>query len=185
LVLPRLLRTDSHALLWALTVLVYALLFLRLPVDAGYLVPIYPFAFLLVARVLARFSPTGAIRELRPSWREANLWHDYRTRTRWQTFAERIGDADAPPHSVVLTLGAFPDVAVINWDRYRYAIVERDLDAVSMLADNGALWDDARDVVFLAVSEPRILDRFRARGYAIYRAEPEGADWRVRLVRVD
>jgi hypothetical protein len=210
LALPGMLRSDPHVLMWLLTVVIYALVFLRLPVDAGYLVPIYPFAFLLVARVLIRwalpaivvasvlsgfvdltiqrihnFDPAVAAREVRPSWREANFVHDYRTRTRWRSFAERIPEADVPPHSVVLTLGAFPNVAVVNWDRLRYEIVKRDLSAVSMISDNGALWDDARDVVFLAVSEPDVLDRFRAGEYAIYRVEPEGSDWRVRLSPVE
>ncbi|MGH2602101.1 MAG: hypothetical protein ACRDJ9_22280, partial [Dehalococcoidia bacterium] len=209
LALPRLLRTDPHLLLWLLTVVIYALIFLRLPVDAGYLIPIYPFAFLLVARVLARwalpvivvatllsgvvdldiqrihnFDPAIAAREVRPSWRAATLWNDARTRTRWQRFAERIGETPVPPHSAVLTLGAFPDVAGLNWNRLRYEIIDRDLDAVSMLSDKGALWDDDNDVVYLAVSEPRILDRLRAQGYAIYRAEPDGPDWHVRLVGI-
>lgn len=210
LTLPHLIRSDPHVLMWILTVLIYALIFLRLPVDAGYLIPIYPFAFLLIARVLARwalativiavllsgvvdltiqgihnFSPAIAAREVRPSWKEANLWHDYRTRTRWQSYAERIAAADVPPHSVVLTLGAFPDVAVVTWDHLRYAIVERDLDAVSMLSDNGVLWDDERDIAYLAVSEPEVIARLVAQGYALYRAEPIGPDWQVRLVPID
>ncbi|MGD9890739.1 MAG: hypothetical protein AB7R89_30510 [Dehalococcoidia bacterium] len=210
LTLPRLLRTDPHVLVWVLTIVIYTLIFLRLPVDAGYLIPIYPFAFLLVARILARwalpvivsatllsgvidltiqsihnFSPTIAAREVRPSWKDAILWHDLRTRSRWHTFAERIGAADVPPHSVVLTLGAFPAVAVNNWNQFRYTIVDRDLGAVSMLSDNGALWDDENDIVYLAVSEPHILEQFRSEGYTIFRVEPAGPDWQVRLVPVD
>ena len=206
---PRLLRDDRHVLLWTLTVIMYTLIFLRLPVDAGYLIPIYPFAFLLVARILVRwalpvivaasivagfvdldiqrihnFSPTAAAREVRPSWRAANVAYDLRTRARWRSYAARLAGAPAPPHSVVLTGGAFPDMAVVNWDRLRYAIVERDLGAVSMLSDNGSLWDDDRDVVYLAVSEPRIIDGFRARGYGVYRAEPAGGGWQVHLTAV-
>ena len=208
--LPQLLRTDPHVLAWTLTVLIYVLLYLRLPVDAGYLVPVYPFAFLLVARVLARWAlpvivtaallsgfvdldvqrieklaSPSALGEVRPSWRVATFAHDLRARRRWQAFAGRIVQEPVPPHSVVLTLGAFPVVTVDHWGQLRYAIVERDLDAVSMLSDNGALWDDANEVVYLAVSGPQILERFRAEGYQIYRAEPEGADWRVRLRRVE
>jgi hypothetical protein len=203
---PRLLHDDPHVLLWTLTVIIYAIIFLRLPVDAGYLIPIYPFAFLLVARVLVRwalpvivaasivagfidldiqrihnFSPTAAAREVRPSWRVANIPYDLQTRARWRSYAARLAEAPAPPHSVVLTGGAFPDMAVVNWDRLRYAIVERDLGAVSMLSDNGALCDDDRDVIYLAVSEPRIIDDLRARGYGVYGAEPTGREWRVYL----
>lgn len=207
--LPALLRTDAQVLSWVVTILIYTLLYLRLPVDLGYLVPVYPFAFLLVARVLARwalpvifaaalvsgvvdlniqglhnFSPVIAAREVRPSWRVAGFAHDWRTRTRWRDFARRILDQPLPPKSVVLTGGAFPDVAVAGWDRFRYAIIARDLSAVSMISDNGALWDDARETVYLAVSEPRILDSFRTQGYSVLRAVPEGEGWRVRLIPV-
>lgn len=207
---PRLLNVNPHVLVWSLTVVIYGLIFLRLPMDAGYLIPIYPFAFLLVAKVLARwalpaivvatllsgvvdldiqglhnFSPTIAAREVRPSWRVAGFARDYRARTRWRDFAEDIPREPVPPQSVVLTLGAFPDVAVLWWDRLDYAIVERDLNAVSMLSDNGSLRGRERDVVYLAVSEPEVLRRLRGQGYSVYRAEPEGPAWRVRLLPVE
>lgn len=205
--LPSVARRDPQVLAWLVAVAIYGLLFLRLPVDVGYLVPVYPFAFLLLARVLSRwalplvvcatmlsgmidldiqrlhnFSPASAVREVRPSWRVANLPNEYIARTRWRDYAERIVAEPVPPHSVVLTGGAFPVVAVTAWDRLRYEIVERDLGAVSMISDNGALWDEARDVVYLAVSEPRIVQRFRTDRYAVYRAEPVGRAWRARLV---
>jgi hypothetical protein len=203
---PRRLARDPHVLVWSLTVVLYALIYLRVPVDIGYLVPLYPFAFLLVARVLRpwalpvilaaallsglvdltiqgvhNFSPRLAAQEIRPSWRVAGFFHDYRTRTRWLDYAERPGREPVPPHSVILTGGAFPNVAVLAWDRLRYQIIERDLNAVSMISDNGSLWDDERDLVYLAVSEPRIIERFRAAGYTIYRATPEGPGWDVKL----
>lgn len=208
--LPGLLGRDPHVLLCTITVVIYTALFLRLPIDAGYLIPIYPFAFLLVARILARwalmwivvvtllggvadldiqglhnFDPRIAGREVRPSWRVATLADDYRMRTRWHRFAEAIPQAGAPPHSVVLTLGAFPDVAVLHWDDLRYAIVERDRRAVSMLSDNGSLWDDRRDVVYLAVADQPTLDRFRTAGYTVYRATPDGPSWRVHIEPVE
>jgi hypothetical protein len=74
-------------------------------------------------------------------------------------------------------------VAVLHWDRrLRFAIVERDRSAISMLSDNGSATDRKGDVVYLAVSTPEIIERYRAQGYAIFRAEPADPDWREVLL---
>ncbi|MCL6596839.1 MAG: hypothetical protein K6V73_11640 [Firmicutes bacterium] len=83
---------------------------------------------------------------------------------------------------VVLTGGAFPNVAVLHWGRLRYAIVARDRQAISMLSDNGSMTDDARDVVYLAVSTPEVIARYRAQGYTIFRAEPADPSWQTVLL---
>lgn len=193
---------DRHPTAWLLAVALWTAAFLRLPVDLGYLVPIYPFGFLLLAVTLRRalfaavlavilvagvidldiqqlhnFDPHIAARTVRPSWRVAGLPYDQMARRRWARYARAIPAASVPKHSVVLTMGAFPDVAVLHWGRLRYAIVERDRRAISMLSDNGSLTDPARDVVYLAVSTPEVLARYRARGYAVYRVDPAGPDW--------
>lgn len=200
--LPRAAARDPHLLAWLLAVALWAAAFLRLPVDLGYLVPVYPFGFLLLAVTLRRtlfaavlavillagvidldiqqlhnFDPHIAARTVRPSWRVAGLPYDQMARRRWARYARAIPEAPVPEHSVVLTMGAFPDVAVLHWGRLRYAIVERDRRAISMLSDNGSLTDPARDVVYLAVSTPEILARFRARGYALFRADPVWPGW--------
>lgn len=194
---PAVLRADPQVAVWLLTVAIYAIAFLRLPVDVGYLIPLYPFAFLLAARLLARwalplivtatvlcgfvdidmqgihnFSPGIARRELRPSWREANFAHDLHERWRYRDFAVLLGRKPAPPHSVVLIGGAFPDFAVLNWDRFRYEIVERDRSAVSMLSDNSALWDDANDVVYLPAPPLPLAERLVDEGYHRFAAAP-------------
>jgi hypothetical protein len=202
LMLPRAAARDPHLLAWLLAVALWTAAFLRLPVDLGYLVPVYPFGFLLLAVTLRRtlfaavlavillagfvdldiqqlhnFDPRIAIQTVRPSWRVAGLPSDQIARRRWVRYARAIPEAPVPEHSVVLTMGAFPDVAVLNWSRLRYAVVERDRRAISMLSDNGSLTDPARDVVYLAVSTPDVLARFRARGYALFRADPVGPGW--------
>lgn len=194
--------SDPHPLAWLVAVALWTAAFLRLPVDLGYLVPVYPFGFLLLAVTLRRrlfalvlavillagvidldiqqlhnFDPRIAARTVRPSWRVAGILSDQMARRRWARYARAIPQAPVPPHSVVLTMGAFPDVAVLTWGRLRYAIVERDRHAISMLSDNGSLTDPARDVVYLAVSTPEVLARFRAHGYTLFRADPSGDDW--------
>ncbi len=193
---------EPHTGVWIAAVVVWAAAFLRLPVDLGYLVPVYPFGFLLLAVTLSRrwlagvlaaialagfvdldiqrlhnFDPRVAAQTVRPSWRVAGIAHDQLARRRWARYARALPDAPVPSHSVVLTLGAFPDVAVLNWERLTYGMEQRDRRAISMISDNGRLTDADRDVIYLAVSEPAVLERYRAAGYALYRAEPAIRDW--------
>src|SRR5262249_3793274 len=127
---PRRAARDPHVLAWLLAVALYAVAFLRLPVDVGYLLPIYPFGLLLLATTLRRellaavlavvlvagfvdldiqqlhnFDPRVAARTVRPSWRVAGIPHDQVARRRWQRYARALPDADVPAHSVVLTGG--------------------------------------------------------------------------------
>ena len=207
--LPALARKDDHVLVWLTAVTVWTAAFLRLPVDLGYLIPIYPFGLLLLATVVERrllaavlatimlagfvdldiqrlhnFDPRVVRETVRPSWQVAGIGHDQQDRRRWQRYAHAIASADLPPRTVVLTGGAFPVMAVEWWGRLRYDIVERDYAAISMLSDNGMLVDDLRDLVYLAVSTPHILERFRGEGYRIVRAFPENEDW-SRVLFVD
>lgn len=205
--LPARLNREPHIGVWLLAVAVWTAAFLRLPVDLGYLVPLYPFGFLLLAVTLSRrmfvavlaaiaiagfvdldiqqlhnFDPRIAARTVRPSWRVAGIPHDQIARRRWQRYARALPDAPVPPHSAVLTQGAFPDVAVLSWGRLEYAIVKRDRRAISMLSDNGSLTDRDRGVIYLAVSEPEVLARLRAAGYSVYRAEPADKRWSTVLL---
>jgi len=65
--LPRLLRLpldfvrDKHVMVWLLTIVVTAVAFARLPHEAAYLIPVYPFAFLLMAKYLQKWVLTGAV----------------------------------------------------------------------------------------------------------------------------
>lgn len=205
--LPDLARRDVHVQIWLLTIILYGLAFLRLPVDIAYLIPVYPFAYLLLGRVMDRrllaavvaviiFSGfidlnIGAMHNFnlrtfaetaRPCRSCAELFHDLHTRALYRHYATELGQTPAPEHSVVLTGGVFPDFAVINWTRFRYGVIDRDRGAVSMLSDDGVMRDASRDVLYLASpSRPQVLKRLRAQGYHVYKSDPSGPDWNVRL----
>jgi Glycosyltransferase family 87 len=199
---------DVHVRIWLLTVLIYVLLFLRLPIDIAYLIPIYPFAFLLLARAVNRYLLAGvaalillsglvdldisamhnfnllaAARTVRPCRSCAELFHDRNVRRLYVDYSTALGRAPVPAHSVVLTGGDFPDFAVINWDRFRYEIVDRYRPSISMLSDDGGMHDAAADVYYLASPDrpDLVLGRFREAGYQIFKADPVGPDWRVGL----
>jgi glycosyl transferase family 87 len=206
--LPAALRSNVQLRIWILTVLLYTALFLRLPIDIAYLIPIYPFGFLLLGQVVNRFLLAGVVamilfsglidldisamhnlnmatfvRTARPCRSCAELFHDRHVRSLYVDYATELGRTPLPPHTVVLTGGAFPDFAVISWDRFHYEIVDPYRPSISMLSDDGAMHDQSGDVYYLADPDrpDLVLGRFREAGYQLLKADPEGPAWHVRL----
>lgn len=208
--LPALTQSEVHVRIWLLTIALYVLAFLRLPIDIAYLIPIYPFCYLLLARVLNRyllatvialilfsglidldisamhnFNLRTFVRTARPCYSCAELPHDWHVRALYRHYATALAATPVPEHSVVLTGGVFPDFAVITWDRFRYGVIDRDREAVSMLSDDGVMRDQAHDVLYLASPRrPEVLQRLRSRGYRIYKADPVGPRWNPQLTSV-
>jgi hypothetical protein len=203
--LPQMALRDVHVRIWLAAAALYILAFTRLPIDIAYLIPIYPFGFLLLGRVLSRrslalvivailasglvdldlsalhnFSPTTVARTVRPCRSCAELPHDRHTRRLYTSYATELAHVEVPRHSIVLTGGVFPDFAVINWDRLRYAVIDRYRPSISMLSDDGSMWDDKRDVIYLASPDrPEVLAALKSQGYAVYVSEPVGPNWRA------
>ena len=205
--LPVMIVADVHPRIWLLTLLLYFLAFLRLPIDIAYLIPVYPFAFLLLGRVVNRYLLVGVVAIIlfsgmidldisamhnfnmrtfvdtaRPCRSCAEYAHDWHVRSLYIHYARDLADTRVPSHSAILTGGAFPDFAVINWNRFRYGVIDRDRGAVSMLSDDGVMRDSSRDVLYLAAPRrTEVLDQLRAQGYRIYKSDPSGLKWDVRL----
>jgi hypothetical protein len=205
--LPVMARTDVHVRVWLATIAIYVLLFLRLPIDLGYLIPIYPFGFLVVGRVVRPYLLAGVVlcvlvsgiidldisamhnfnmltfaRTARPCHSCAELFHDLRVRHLYVSYASELGTTMIPEHTVVLTGAVFPDFAVINWRRFRYEIVDRYRESVSILSDDGAMRDGSRDVLYLASPDrPEVVQRLRDAGYQVLKSDPIGPDWHVQL----
>jgi len=201
---------DVHVRLWLLAIGVYLLAFLRLPIDIAYLIPVYPFGFLLLGRllrrgllaaVLAAIVVSGFVdldlsamhnlnlmtfaRTARPCRSCAELFHDWHVRQLYRNYAGSLALRAVPPHSVVLTGAVFPVFAVLNWDRFEYGIVDRDRDSISMLSDDGMMHDGKDDVIYLASPDhPSVLDALRAQSYQVFKADPAGEGWDARLTLV-
>ena len=201
--LPALALRDVHVRVWLVAVALYVLAFLRLPIDIAYLLPIYPFGFLLLGRVLKQTLFAAALlaivcsgfvdldlsamhnfnlgmfaRTARPCRSCAELFHDWHVRGLYRNYAQTLAEQQVPPHSVVLTGAVFPDFAVINWDRFQYSVVDRDRASISMLSDDGMMRDQGRDVVYLASPDrPAVLESFRLNGYQVFESEPSGPRW--------
>lgn len=205
--LPRLAVADVHVRIWLLTIALYFAAFVRLPIDIAYLIPVYPFGYLLLGRLINRYLLAAVVvvilvsgvidldisamhnfdlrtfaRTVRPCHSCAEYAHDRQLRTLYIHYATELGHTPIPPHTVVLTGGVFPDFAVINWNRFHYEVIDRDRGAVSMLADDGALRDESHDVLYLA--SPRrleVLTRLRQQGYAFLKSDPSSPNWDVVL----
>jgi len=203
--LPAAAKIEVHVRIWLATVALYSLLFLRLPIDLGYLIPIYPFGYLLLGRVLRPYLLTAVVavilvsgmidldisamhnfnmrtfaRTARPCRSCAELFHDLHVRHLYVSYASELGVVPLPSHTVVLTGAIFPDFAVLNWSRFRYHVIDRYGDSISMLSDDGAMSDDAHDVLYLASPDrPDVVDRLRGQGYRVIKSDPIGPDWHV------
>jgi hypothetical protein len=174
--LPRLLRLpgdavrDPHVLCWVLCIAVTAASFARLPHEAAYLIPLFPFAFLLMARyfqpaalalalgaiVLAGFvdltSPgdeinSEAFTNARPG--RGLVLSNRDTMLAQRDFVDDIEALDIRPRTVVSLGFIYPQFAVLNRDRLELGILEKDESAISQLSDKGKATDAARDVVYV------------------------------------
>lgn len=189
--LPRDMRSDPHVLVWASAILLYLLSFSRLPHEAAYLLPIFPFGFFLMSRyfqravlvgvvsviVLAGFvditSPGDeinreALANARPG--EGMLLSDLDTLRNQMDFAEEVAQAseEIPNRSVVLTGFIFPEFAMLNRDRLEVGILDRDYDAISMLSDRGEAVDEERDVYYVWLLKWEKFREFQYRNYNVF-----------------
>ncbi len=196
-------RSDAHVQAWLMVVVIWAFVFAQLPVNIAYLLPIYPFAFFLLARAvrpiglavvlaavvfagvfdinLARVHGWSTLTDLGVTRSGAGLWHDRSTRLLYRHYAATLAGIPVPRHTVVLTGGVFPVFAVMEWDRFHYEVARYEISAVSELSDNGAMVDRAHDVIYLAAPDQPILDQYLREGYTFLRAEPREPDWTAEL----
>jgi hypothetical protein len=204
---PAMLRHDVHLRIWALAVTLYVLLFLRLPIDLGYLIPIYPFGYLLLSRIVRPALLTAVVALIlvsgvvdldisamhnlnlrtfaetaRPCRSCAELFHDLHVRRLYVDYATDLASTAVPDHSVILTGAIFPDFAVISWPLFDYEVFDRYRPSISMLSDDGSMIDAAHDVIYLASPDrPELINALRERGYQVLKSDPAGPDWHAVL----
>jgi hypothetical protein len=187
--LPTDLRQDTHVLVWVAAILLYFVSFLQLPHEIAYLIPVFPFGLFFLSRylrkgvlaavaaviILAGFvdvtSPGDSLNL--DTFAEARigpgmLFSDLDTLQSQMDFADEVRDYDVPPHSVVLTGFIYPEFAILNKDRLKLGILDRDYQAISMLSDQGEAVDEEQDIHYVwLISYEKFLD-YREQGYALY-----------------
>jgi hypothetical protein len=185
--LPRDAVTDPHLGVWLLAIVLYFASFSRLPREIAYLVPVFPFGFLLLGRYCTRAGlavAVGAIlvagvvdvttpgsgitpSELRTATLGKGLVFSNADTMRGQrNFVEQILENPTPDHSVVLTGFIFPQLVIRERDRLENRILERDYEAISMLSDRGEGVDADRDIRYVWLLTYETFEALRAQGYS-------------------
>jgi len=192
--LPRLARLpgdtlrDKDVMLWILAIGVTLFTFLRLPHEAAYLIPVYPFAFLIMARYFYPVALAGAIAaiviasvfdftapgeeisvgelvELRPG--KGLILSNRDTMQAQLDFVEDLEAYDIPDNTVVATGFVYPMFAVRNFEEMEVGILEKDRSAISQLSDAGKT-TEARPggpVIWVWLLDWDQFQEFRAQGF--------------------
>jgi hypothetical protein len=187
--LPRDAAADPHLGVWLITMGLYFVSFSRLPHEVAYLIPVFPFAFLLLGRYYTRAGLGVAVAaillagvvdittpgdSISPSnLRTARLGNglilsNADTMRGQRDFVEQIVDNPIPDHSVVLTGFIFPQLAVRERDRFDSRILQYDYEAISMLSDRGQAVDEEHDIRFVWLLTRETFEALRAQGYGFF-----------------
>jgi len=199
--LPRLVRLpvdavrDKNVQVWVVAIVVGVLVFLRLPHESAYLIPIYPFGFFVMAKYFARgvlVAAIGAIVlagfvDLTSPGDEINaraftharlgegLVLSNRSTMKTQLdFTHDLERLDVQHHSVVMLGFSYPQFAVLNRDRLQLGILDKDRGSISQLSDKGQAVDATRDITYVWLLEYDRFKKFLEGGYTIYFTQDAG-----------
>jgi hypothetical protein len=199
--LPRLARLpgdawrDKHVTLWALAIGVTVVSFLRLPHEAAYLIPLYPFAFMVMARYFQPVALAGAVAvivaagfldltspgddigvsellDARPG--QGLVLSNRETMLEQLDFTRELERVDVPGHTVVYLGFVYPQFAVRNRERLDLGILSEDRGSISQLSDKGKAVDLTRDVVYVWLLDFDDFDRYQREGYAFMYTQDAG-----------
>jgi hypothetical protein len=174
---------------WVGIVGIYFVTFLRLPHEIAYVIPVFPFGFLLMGRYFAPRALAAAVALILiagvvdittpsdaldlSSVRSASIGQglilsNADTMSAQRRFVEEVVRADVPEHSVVMSGFVFPQLAVRERGRLDPHILQRDYGAISMLSDRGEAVDEARDVRYVWLLTYEAFMALRSQGYSFY-----------------
>jgi hypothetical protein len=188
--LPRLVRLpvdfvhDKHVMVWVLAVGVTIASFARLPHEAAYLIPVYPFAFFLMAKYFQKWVLTGAVAvvllagwvDLTSPGEEINseaftnaslgrglVLSNRETMLNQKEYVEDVRALDI--HTSVVSLGfIYPQFAVTYRDDLTLGILEEDQDSISQLSDKGKAVDAARGMTYVWLLDWDDFKKFQREG---------------------
>ncbi len=199
--LPRLrrfpddLRNDPNVLAWAAVPVVYFVSYSRLPHEIAYLIPVFPFAFFLLARYLSRpvlvamlvvIVISGFIDITSPddegglsgeTFRSAGIGRgmvlsDVETLDNQRDFAEELWarqqSQEAGPPAVVITGFIYPEFVMLYKDELEIGIFEKDIEAISQLSDKGMAIDRQRNTEYFWLLEYDAFQEMKSQGKRIY-----------------
>ncbi len=199
--LPRLTRLpgdvmrDKNVSVWIAAIGIAVLVFLRLPHESAYLIPLYPFGFFLMARYFGRYVLAGALaaillagfvdigtrgeelnaQALRHARIGQGLVLSNRSTMKTQlSFSRELAKLEFPEHSVVMIGFSYPQFAVLNRDRLEIDILAKDSSSVSQLSDKGKAVDRSRNVTYVWLLDYKEFGKYISQHYPIYYTQDAG-----------
>lgn len=183
--LPRDFIRDKHVDVWLLAIAITVVVFLRLPHESAYLIPLYPFGFFMMARYFQRYvlaavvaviilagfvdltSPGDQINSR--AFTHARLGQGLVLSNRdtmllQKQFARDVADYAVPNNSVVALGFIYPEFAVLNRDRLQPGILRKDTSSISQLSDKGRADDFARRITYVWLMDPEDFDKLKKEG---------------------
>jgi hypothetical protein len=202
--LPRLARLPSDALhdknvmVWVLAIAVTAVSFTRLPHEAAYLIPVYPFGLFIMAKyfrpallagtlaviVFAGFmdltSPgeeisLSALADSRPG--QGLVLSNRNTMLKQIDFARDLRAETiekAPPNTVISVGFVYPIIAVKYYDELNVGILEKDDSAISQLSDKGKALDEAHMITYVWLLDYDDFQMFQEQGTTFWYTQDAG-----------
>lgn len=174
---------------WLGFIFFYFVTFFRLPHEIAYLIPVFPFGFLLMGRYFTRLALTGAVAAILvaglvdittpgegldlESVKSASVGRGLIlsngvTMEAQHAFADEVLSSPVPDHSIVMAGFVYPQLAVRTRRDLDIKIIERDYGAISMLSDRGEAVDGERDVRYVWLLTYEAFIALRSQGYSFY-----------------
>lgn len=193
--LPRLARLpgdfirDKHVMVWVLAIGIGLFAFFRLPHEAAYLLPVYPFGFFVLAKYLQRWVLAGMVAVIiaagfvdltspgeeitTEAFTNATLGNglilsNQETQELQRDFVADLWAEEVPNRSVVSLGFIYPQFAVRHRDELQIGILERDRSSISQLSDQGKALDADRDVTYVWLLQWEPFEEFRSQGYSMF-----------------
>jgi hypothetical protein len=192
------LRIDPALGAWVILIGIYFASFSRLPHEIAYLIPVFPFGYLVMGRYFTRpalgiavgaILLAGAIDITTPddglgltsaTLGKGLVLSNADTMSAQRSFVEEVVEANVPDGSVVMTGFIFPQLAVRERDHLEARILQRDYGAISMLSDRGEAIDTDRNVRYVWLLTYDTFLALRSQGYSMFMV-PDAAGSTVAL----
>lgn len=180
---------DKHVMVWILAIAVTVLSFTRLPHEAAYLIPMYPFGFLIMAKYVQRLALLGAVTvvilagfvDLTSPGDEINattftqarlgkglVLSNRDTQLAQRSFVRDVEKIEVPDRTIVMLGFIYPQFAVENRNRLNLGILEKDKSAISQLSDKGRADEPSaeRQITYVWLLDYKDFQRFKQLGYS-------------------
>jgi hypothetical protein len=193
--LPRDFVHDKQVMTWVLAIAGVAVVFSRLPHEAAYLIPLFPFAFLLIGRYFARWVLVGTVAAMlltsfgdltttnhevalssfsKLRLGQGMLLSNRDTMNAQLKYTRDITNRDLPDNSVISIGFLYPQFAVLNRNKLKLGVLEKDTSAISQLTDKGKAEDLAHHRTFVWLLDFNDFETFQKQGVSFFYTQDAG-----------